>query len=65
MYCPKCGSQTVVHVGNENAPDSIGMSVFCEYPDDDREGYDFNITKYECNKLVCGAEFYMKIDGME
>jgi hypothetical protein len=52
-------------VGNENAPDSIGMSVFCEYPDDDREGYDFNITKYACNRLGCGAEFYMKIDGME
>jgi len=59
MYCPNCGCLHTVDLGNENAPDSTGMAVFCEYPDNDYEGYDFNITKWGC--LSCDYYWYVKL----
>lgn len=60
MYCPSCGARTVVRVGNEHAPDSIGLAVMSMYPDNDFEGYDFEIDRYMCDRLMCGCVWYMK-----
>ena len=60
MYCPICGSQSVTKVGNENAPDSIGLAVMSMYPDDDYEGYDFEIDRFQCDISSCKYIWYMK-----